>query len=353
MVLRRMQLAVLFSSSAAGFKNRESSSLRPNRVSSDTVKLPTIDDVRVAATRIASHIHRTQVLRCAAVDERVGARVFFKCENFQKVGAFKARGACNAVLSLTDEQAESGVATHSSGNHAAAVALAARVRGIPAYVVMPTSTSAVKREAVAGYGAQITDCEPTLEARESTLDSVVARTGAVFIPPYDDPRVIAGQGTAALELLTEVPHLDLIVTPVGGGGLLAGSATTAAGLDAKIRVVGAEPKGADDAERSFRAGRLIPSIAPNTIADGLLTSLGELNFAVIRERVADIVTVDEAAIIRAMRFVWQRMKIIIEPSSAVPVAAVLDKQVQGKNVGVILSGGNVDLDRLPWIVDGP
>ena len=312
--------------------------------------IPSLTDIRAAADRIRRHIHRTPVLSCAGIDRLVGARLFFKCENFQKVGAFKIRGATNAVLSLNERAAAAGVATHSSGNHAAALALAARLRGVPAYVVMPDTAPQVKKEAVAGYGAQITFCAPTLEAREAGLARIVADTGAAFIPPYNDERIIAGQATAALELLADIPDLDLILTPVGGGGLVSGTALTVRGLSSPSRVIAAEPKGADDAYRSFRAGRIIPSVNPQTIADGLLTSLGDKTFAIIRDCVDDIVTVEEADIIRAMRLIWERMKIIVEPSAAVPLGALLSRSVdvRGKRVAIILSGGNVDLARLPF-----
>ena len=240
---------------------------------------PSLTDIRAAADRIRRHIHRTPVLSCAGIDRLVGARLFFKCENFQKVGAFKIRGATNAVLSLSEQAAAAGVATHSSGNHAAALALAARLRGVPAYVVMPDTAPQVKKEAVAGYGAKITFCAPTLEAREAGLARLVADTGAAFIPPYNDERIIAGQATAALELLAAIPDLDLILTPVGGGGLVSGTALTVRSLSPRSRVIAAEPRGADDAYRSFRAGHIIPSVNPQTIADGLLTSLGDKTFA--------------------------------------------------------------------------
>ncbi len=280
----------------------------------------------------------------------VGARLFFKCENFQKVGAFKFRGATNAVFSLSDAEASKGVATHSSGNHAAALALAARLRGIPAHVVMPSTSRAIKQAAVDGYGARIVLCEPTLEARESTLETVVAATGAAVVHPYNDPRVIAGQGTAALELLADIPDLDVVMTPVGGGGLLSGTAIVVRSLAPGARVVGAEPAAADDAFRSLEQGRIVPSVDPRTIADGLLTSLGTLTFAIIREHVAGIVTVSEAAIVAAMRHVWERMKILVEPSSAVPLGALIEGKLAaaGLRVGIILSGGNVDLEHLPW-----
>ena len=314
------------------------------------VDIPTLEDVRRAARRIAPHAHRTPVLTCGSLDAMTGARLFFKCENLQKVGAFKFRGAANAVLSLGEDEARRGVATHSSGNHAAALALAARLRGIPAHIVMPRTSRAVKKAAVAGYGAAITFCEPTQAAREATLREVVEATGATFIHPYDDARVMAGQGTAALELLEDVDGLDVVMAPVGGGGLLSGTALAVSGVSPGTRVVAAEPKGADDAFRSLAAGRILPSVDPLTVADGLLTSLGERPFAVIRRRVERIVTVGEEAIIAAMRHVWERMKVIIEPSSAVPLGALLEGalDVAGRRVGIIVSGGNVDLEQLPW-----
>ncbi len=306
--------------------------------------------IRAAAERIHPYVHRTPVLTCAGLDNLAGGRLFFKCENFQKVGAFKFRGACNAVLSLSEEEAAKGVATHSSGNHAAALALAANLRGIPAHIVMPHTAPEAKKAAVAGYGGRITFSDPTPESRRSTLEAVVERTGAIYIPSYDDPRIIAGQGTAAAELVEEVPDLDLVIAPVGGGGLLSGTAVAISELSPTTGVIGAEPVGADDAYRSLKEGRVVPSVNPETIADGLLMGLSELTFGIIRERVERIVTVSEAAIVSAMRHVWERMKIIIEPSSAVAVAAVLGAEldVTGKRVGVILSGGNVDLERLPW-----
>ena len=312
--------------------------------------VPTFDDVQEAAARLAGLVHRTPVLTSSSLDERVGAQVFCKCENFQKAGAFKFRGACNAVLSLSDAEAKRGVATHSSGNHGAALALAARLRGVSARIVMPANAPESKKVAVAGYGGTIVYCEPTQEAREATLEAVVRETGAAFVHPYDNAKVIAGQGTAALELCAEVPRLDVILAPVGGGGLISGTALTAAARAPGAQVVAAEPEAADDAYRSLAAGKIVPANYPNTVADGLRTSLGELTFAIIQRHVAQIVTVSEDAIVAAMRYVWERMKIIIEPSSAVPIAALLDNrlEVSGKRVGVLLTGGNVDLGRLPW-----
>jgi threonine dehydratase len=311
---------------------------------------PAFTDVEAAAERIRPYAHRTPVLTSSALDAMVGARLFFKCENFQRVGAFKFRGACNAVFSLTPDEVRRGVATHSSGNHAQALALAARLRGVPAFVVMPSNSRAVKKAAVAGYGARITQCEPTLASREETLDRVVAETGAAVVHPYDDPRVIAGQGTAALELMADVPDLDVVMTPVGGGGLLAGTAIAVHAVSSATQVIAAEPTGADDAFRSLQEGKIVPSVNPQTICDGLLTSLGTLTFPVIRERVSRIVTVSDQMTIAAMRYLWERMKIVVEPSAAVPLAALLagGLQVSGRRIGIIVSGGNVDLESLPW-----
>ena len=311
---------------------------------------PTLKDIQAAAERIRPHAHRTPVLTCGSVDRAVGASVFFKCENFQKVGAFKFRGACNAVFSLDEAEAARGVVAHSSGNHAQALALAARLRGIPAHLVMPSNAPAVKQAGVAGYGGRITLCEPTLEAREAAQAEVIARTGATVIHPYNDARIVAGAGTAALELLQEVPDLDVILAPVGGGGLLSGTAIAATELHPGIRVLAGEPEGADDACRSLAAGTIVPSIHPKTLADGLLTSLGTVTFPIIRERVERIVTVSEPGLVAAMRFVWERMKLVIEPSSAVAVAVLWERKIDlaGLRVGVILSGGNVDLNALPW-----
>lgn len=314
--------------------------------------IPTPADLQQARQRILPHAHRTPVFTSRFINERAGASVFFKCENFQRVGAFKFRGACNAVMSLSDEEASRGVATHSSGNHAQALALAARLRKIPAYVVMPHGSPAVKRAAVEGYGAQIHFCEPTLSARETTLQSIVSQTGAHFVHPYNDARVIAGQGTAALELLEEIPNLCTITAPVGGGGLISGCALAAnahnGNSEKKVRVFGVEPEAADDARRSLLEGRIVPSGDPKTIADGLRTSLGPLTFAIAQQHVSEIVSVSEEQIISAMHFIWERMKIIIEPSSAVPVAALFAGKIKGDRIGVIVSGGNIDLTALPF-----
>lgn len=306
--------------------------------------------IRAAAGRIAGLAHRTPLATCATLDQLAGRALVFKCEQLQKVGAFKFRGACNAVARLDGEHAQRGVVTHSSGNHAQALALAARLRGIPAHIVMPETAPAVKRRAVEGYGARVVSCAPTLVAREETAARVVAETGAAFVHPYDDPEVIAGQGTAALELLQQAGPLDAIVAPVGGGGLVAGTAIAACALQPGIRVFAAEPLGADDAARSKRAGRLLPQTAPETIADGLRTGLGELTWPVLRDQVEEVLTVSEDEIRAAMRLAWERAKLLIEPSAAVAVAAVLADRFRALDgiarVGVILSGGNVDFDRI-------
>jgi|SRR5271157_947677 len=310
----------------------------------------TISDILQAAERIQPYAHRTPVMTCESLSRRVGAQVYFKCENLQKVGAFKFRGACNAVFSLPAAEASQGVVAHSSGNHAQALALAAKLRGIPAYIVMPRNAPEVKKAAVAGYGGRITFCEPTLEAREQTQARVVSETGARVVHPYNDDLVIAGQGTAALELLREVPDLDVVLAPVGGGGLVSGTAIAAQGLSPRIRVIAAEPEQADDAFRSLAAGKIIPSNHPQTIADGLLTSLCERTFSILQQHVEQVVTVSEEGLIAAMRFMWERAKLIIEPSAAAAVGVLWEHKIDltGLRVGVILSGGNVDLDQLPW-----
>ena len=312
----------------------------------------TLTDVRAAAERIAPWAHRTPVMTCATLDRLAGRWLFFKCEQWQKSGSFKFRGAANAVLRLSDTEAARGVVTHSSGNHAQALALVAQLRGIRAHIVMPTSASAVKRRAVEEYGGHVIPCAPNLAARETTTAAVQAETGAVLIPPYDHPDIMAGQGTAALELLAEVPDVDAVIAPVGGGGLISGVSIAARGIRPDLRLFAAEPLGADDAARSRAAGTRIPQTAPATIADGLLTSLGERTWPVIRDLLDDIVTVREDEILAAMRLAWERAKLLIEPSSAVAIAAVLTPAFRARpglgRVGVILSGGNVDLDRLPW-----
>jgi threonine dehydratase len=307
-----------------------------------------MESIREAHARIRDKIHRTPVMTSEVLDRAAGSRLYFKCENLQKAGAFKARGATNAVFLLTDEEAARGVVTHSSGNHAAALARAAALRGIPAYIVMPNNSPLAKQAAVRRYGGDIVLCEPTLAAREAMARQVMERTGAAFIHPYDDLRVMAGQGTTAIELLEEVPHLDVILCPVGGGGQLSGIAVAAKDIKPEVRVIGVEPAGADDAARSLKAREILPMVNPRTIADGLKTSLGERPFAVIIDLVDDIVTVSEDSIVQAMRQILEVMKLLVEPSGAVPYAAILEKKVSGKDIGIILSGGNLDLDRLPW-----
>jgi threonine dehydratase len=314
------------------------------------IKIPDYTDIAKAHIRISPMVHRTPVLTSKSINQITGCNLFFKCENLQKVGAFKFRGACNAVFSLFEEEAKKGVATHSSGNHAAALALAARMRSIPAYIVMPRTAPEIKKKAVAGYGGIITFCEPTLQARETTLAKVSAETGATEVHPYDNFFVIAGQGTAAKELIEDSGDFDIVMAPVGGGGLLSGTSLSVKKLNPACKVIAAEPSGADDACRSFHAGVIYPSENPKTIADGLLTSLSQRTFTIIRENVDDIVTVSEEKIVEAMRLIWERMKIIIEPSSAVPLAAIMEGKVNvsGKKVGIILSGGNLDLGKLPF-----
>ncbi len=312
------------------------------------MKIPNFADIRAAKARISSFVNVTPLLTNNTINNISGAEIHFKCENFQKVGAFKFRGACNAVFSLTEDEACKGVATHSSGNHAQALALAAKMRGIPATIVMPDNSPQVKKDAVAGYGAEIVFCDPTLEARESTLEKVIEDKGHTFIHPYDNYKVICGQGTATLEIMESAHDFDCIIAPVGGGGLLSGTALAAKSIKPGIKVYAAEPEGADDAFRSFAAGKIIPSINPNTICDGLLTSLGQLNFEIIRQYVDEIFTVSDEEIKAAMRLVWERMKIIIEPSSAVPLAIVLKNKelFAEKKIAMIISGGNVDLGKL-------
>jgi len=313
-------------------------------------KTPDPDMIREAAHRINPYIHHTPVLTCSSIDKLTLSNLFFKCENFQKVGAFKFRGASNAVLSAPYNMIKDGVATHSSGNHAQALALAARLKGVKAYIVMPRNAPVVKKQAVAAYGAKIIECAPTLKSRESTLKKVVKETGAHFVHPYNDFRIIAGQATCGMELLEEIKNLDCLIAPVGGGGLLSGTALSAAWFAPGTSVYGAEPMGADDACQSLHGGKIIPSVHPETVADGLLTSLGDKTFPIIKKYVTDIYTANDEEIIIAMRWIWERMKIIIEPSAAVPLAIVIKhkKLFTGKRIGIILSGGNVDLSKLPF-----
>jgi threonine dehydratase len=308
--------------------------------------------VRAAHDRIRAYIHHTPVLTSARFDAACGGALFFKCENFQKVGAFKARGATNAVFALDETTARRGVATHSSGNHAAALARAAGLRGIPAHIVMPANSARVKVRAVEGYGARIVFCEPAQTARETTCATVIAETGATLIHPFENEAVMAGQGTVAVELLEQRPDLDLILCPVGGGGLLSGTAVAAKALRPAITMIAVEPEAASDAARSFRAGRVIPLESANTLADGLRTTIGAPNFVLMQQHVDEVATVSETAIVTAMRSIWETMKIIVEPSAAVPYAAILEGKVNvaGRRVGVILTGGNVDLDALPWMM---
>ena len=306
--------------------------------------------ILAAHERIQPYIHRTPVLTSERLDKSSGASLLFKCENFQKIGAFKARGATNAVFWLDDARARRGVATHSSGNHGAAVARAAKLRAIPAHIIMPSNSTKVKIRAIEGYGAQIVFCEPTEEAREATCAEVIKKTGATLIHSFENEHVIAGQGTAAVEMLEDLPGLDVIICPVGGGGLLSGTAIAAKSMRPEIKVIAVEPANADDAAQSFRAGRRLVTEKKFTIADGLRTNVGERTFPIIQRYVDDIVTVSEEAIVSAMRTIWETMKIVIEPSAAVPYAAVIENKIviEGKRVGIILTGGNIDLDALPW-----
>jgi threonine dehydratase len=310
--------------------------------------------IEEARARIAGRVKVTPVLTSETLDAQAGAQLYFKCETFQKCGAFKARGATNAVFALSEAEARHGVATHSSGNHAAALARAARLRGIRAYIVMPDNTPEAKRAAVRRYGAEITYCAATLAAREQAARALVQATGAAFVHPYDNLMVMAGQGTVAAEFLTQVPELDVLLCPVGGGGLLSGTAVAAKTLKPQVRILGVEPAGADDAARSFHSGTLQPSLDPHTIADGLRGALAPRTFAEIRRGVDDILTVSEEAIIAAMRELWEVLKIIVEPSGAVPYAAVrtADATLKGQRIGIVLSGGNLDLEQLPWLPRG-
>ena len=311
-----------------------------------------IDDVRTAAERIRGVGHRTPVLTSKTLDQMAGRKLFFKCENFQKVGAFKFRGGWNAVSMLSDKEAERGVCTHSSGNHAQAIAYSAQKRGIPAYIVMPNNSPDVKLNAVKGYGANVTLCEPTLEARRTTLEGIAEDTGAAVIHPFNNANVIAGQGTAALELIEDIGELDAMIAPIGGGGLMSGTCITTRSLLPDAKLFGAEPKGADDAYRSLKEGKLLPQEDPRTICDGLLTSMGENTWNILKDHLDAIYTVGDEDVVQSMRLIWERMKIIIEPSCATPVAVVMSsefKQLENiEKVGIILTGGNVDLAKLPF-----
>ena len=311
---------------------------------------PTLQTIREAHARIQPHIHRTPVLSSSILNAQLGAEIFFKCENFQKVGAFKARGACNAVLSLTDAEARRGVVTHSSGNHGAALAWAARLRGVKATVVVPDNAPSPKKRAIAAYGADIVYCVPTVVAREAAVAQLIEKHGYFLIHPFDNDMVIAGQGTATLELLDEKPDLDMLISPLGGGGLLSGTSIAAKGLKPAIKVYGAEPRGADDGYRSFTTGVRVTEQTPQTICDGLRTVLSERTFNIIRANVDGIGVASEENVIKAMRMTWELLKIIIESSCSPPLGAILEGNldVNGKRVGIILTGGNVDLDKLPW-----
>jgi threonine dehydratase len=313
--------------------------------------IPTYDDMLAAHARIAPYIHRTPVLTSSYLNDLTGAELFFKCENFQKAGAFKVRGACNAVFGLSDEMAAKGVCTHSSGNHALSLSYAAGRRGIPCNVVMPRTAPQAKKDAVRGYGGVITECEPSTTSREAVFAEVQARTGGEFVHPYNDPRVIAGQATCSRELLEQVDNLDAIIAPIGGGGMISGTCLTVSSIAPGVDIYAAEPKNADDAYRSFKAGHIIADDAPETIADGLKVPLKDLTWHFVSRHVTDIFTATEDEIVEAMKLTWKRMKIVMEPSCAVPLATILANPAvfKGRRVGVIITGGNVDLDNLPWM----
>ncbi len=315
------------------------------------MQIPTFDDVLAAHERIRPHVHETPVFTSSTFNRLTGAELFFKCENFQKAGVFKARGASNAVFSLSDEQAEKGVATHSSGNHGLSLSYAAGRRGIPCTVVMPRTAPEAKKEAVRGYGGTVVECEPSTSSREAVFAEVVASTGAEFVHPYNDPRVIAGQGTCSRELMTQVEGLDAVIAPIGGGGMVSGTCLTLSNIAPEVEIYAAEPKQADDAYRSFKAGHIIADDAPVTVADGLKVPLKELTWHFVSNHVTDILLAEEQEIIDAMYLIWQRMKIVVEPSSAVTLATIFKNKERfaGKRVGVILTGGNVDLKKLPWM----
>lgn len=312
--------------------------------------IPTLDDMIAARARIDAHIHKTPVLTSRMLNELTGAELFFKCENFQKAGAFKARGASNAVFGLADAQAAKGVATHSSGNHGTCLSYAAGRRGIPCTVVMPRTAPQAKKDAVRGYGGRVVECEPSTSSREAVFAEVVAESGAEFVHPYNDPRVIAGQATCSAELIEQVADLDAVIAPIGGGGMVSGTCLTLSNLAPGIKIYAAEPLNADDAARSFRAGHIIADDAPDTVADGLKVPLKELTWHFVQNHVTDILTATEEEIVDAMKLIWKRMKIVMEPSSAVPLATIIKNPevFARKRVGVIITGGNVDLDKLPW-----
>lgn len=316
----------------------------------EPTEFPQLADMLLAHERIKEHVHKTPVLTSRFINELTGAELFFKCENLQKAGAFKARGASNAVFGLSDEQAAKGVATHSSGNHGTCLSYAAGRRGIPCTVVMPHTAPQAKKDAVRGYGGRVVECEPSTTSREAVFAEVVAETGAEFVHPYNDARVIAGQGTCSKELIEQVSDLDAVIAPIGGGGMVSGTCLTLSNLAPNVEIYAAEPEQADDAYRSFKAGHIIADDAPVTVADGLKVPLKDLTWHFVSNHVTDILTVSETEIVDAMRLIWARMKIVMEPSSAVPLAAILKnpKTFAGKRVGVIITGGNVDLDKLPW-----
>ena len=311
-----------------------------------------MDDVIAASKRIEGHGHRTPILTNKTIDELTGKKIFFKCENFQKIGAFKFRGGWNTISSLSGEEASKGVCTHSSGNHAQAVAYAAMKRNIPAHIVMPRNAPKVKIQAVEGYRANITLCEPTLKARRETLEKIAEKTGAYVVHPFNEPKVIAGQGTCAMEMIEDIGDLDAICAPIGGGGLMSGTCIAARSMLPNVRLFGAEPKGADDAYQSLKKGKLIPQNNPKTICDGLLTSMGENTWKILKNHLEDIITVSDEEVVTAMKLIWERMKIIIEPSCATPLAAVLTPEFREleniETIGIILTGGNVDLAKLPF-----
>lgn len=315
------------------------------------MEIPTFDDVLAARARIAEHVHVTPVMTSSYINALVGAELFFKCENLQKAGAFKARGASNAVFGLSDAQAAKGVATHSSGNHGTCLSYAAGQRGIPCTVVMPRTAPQAKKDAVRGYGGRVVECEPSTSSREAVFAEVVAASGAEFVHPYNDPRVIAGQATCSMELTEQVEGLDAVVAPIGGGGMISGTCLALSHLAPGVKIYAAEPKQADDAARSFKAGHIIADDAPETVADGLKVPLKELTWHFVQRHVSDILTADEDEIVEAMKLIWKRMKLVVEPSSAVPLAVILKNRAlfRGKRIGVIVTGGNVDLDKLPWM----
>jgi threonine dehydratase len=315
------------------------------------VEIPTFDDVLAARARIAEHVHVTPVMTSSYINALVGAELFFKCENLQKAGAFKARGASNAVFGLSDAQAAKGVATHSSGNHGTCLSYAAGQRGIPCTVVMPRTAPQAKKDAVRGYGGRVVECEPSTSSREAVFAEVVAASGAEFVHPYNDPRVIAGQATCSMELTEQVEGLDAVVAPIGGGGMISGTCLALSNLAPGVKIYAAEPKQADDAARSFKAGHIIADDAPETVADGLKVPLKELTWHFVQRHVSDILTAEEDEIVEAMKLIWKRMKLVVEPSSAVPLAVILKNRAlfRGKRIGVIATGGNVDLDKLPWM----